>query len=597
MFIVTRCPDCDKKLKIPEKLSGQVITCPACQAQVMVPMPLAEPDTGDDSGLDLNVLEELAQPTPIRPRVDPNLTREGQVKAGAETYLGKLELAGTGSKRTESTQKRPLLSIAGLDVTWWRLAVVLLPIVGVLVWYFTGPGQQVHVLGVQPVQMEVVLEGLAFREPFSLLTGQGDMSVGLKGPQSKSRPSEAIAKKSHVFSLGGSDQLIVTQPHQQGDYLLVELDVRQDVFDGLKQTANYDVVFNANRFALHTPSGQKLDPILIFESLDPSVELDLAGAQTIGHQSLLPAGVEPASQDLKRGSGGAASGTVTYQGSTQGELSFTSFYFSSGGAAGVKGVSAQGKVTRRTDANSVVTYDYQGSAMTVSWDRSSSGWWTTSRYTHDSEPTPWHRHRVTLLFKRPPAGSASGAGDYELTLADTPIAWIDPGANYAPPKPQPTAIASKPSAPQTTPQSPSVQGTASLPASPAPVPPVAAVVRKKPSSSNNPLAYFDVLVEARDKARGIVAMSTMQQFGYAFHLYLQDHQQQWPDALDQLRPYLSGYDQVIVNPRTKANPGYLYVKPKPDANPLKTAILYESRGGYRDLSGSILYADGHVKAP
>ena len=69
----------------------------------------------------------------------------------------------------------------------------------------------------------------------------------------------------------------------------------------------------------------------------------------------------------------------------------------------------------------------------------------------------------------------------------------------------------------------------------------------------------------------------------------------WPDRLVQLKKYAAEgrWDELITNPVTGDRPGYEYVKPASDS--FDAVILYQLRGGERDLTLPVAYADGAVR--
>lgn len=84
---------------------------------------------------------------------------------------------------------------------------------------------------------------------------------------------------------------------------------------------------------------------------------------------------------------------------------------------------------------------------------------------------------------------------------------------------------------------------------------------------------------------------------YAYHA---THDDRWPDTLDAIAPHVDGdLGQLLANPVTGDDPGYEYVKPAGPVeviDPSRTVILYQLRGGQRDLSLSVGYADTSVQA-
>jgi len=100
------------------------------------------------------------------------------------------------------------------------------------------------------------------REPYSLLTMEGDMAVGIKGGESAGAagagsPATSIFKAAQgaVFSVGGDDQLLITREGKDGDHLLVELELSRALMNRLNQTAGYDVVFRGDQFELAPADG------------------------------------------------------------------------------------------------------------------------------------------------------------------------------------------------------------------------------------------------------------------------------------------------------------------------------------------------------
>ncbi|MCA9007901.1 MAG: hypothetical protein KDA70_21700 [Planctomycetaceae bacterium] len=77
--------------------------------------------------------------------------------------------------------------------------------------------------------------------------------------------------------------------------------------------------------------------------------------------------------------------------------------------------------------------------------------------------------------------------------------------------------------------------------------------------------------------------------------YRANHNDAWPDTLDDIHEDLySPLEELIENPYTHDNPGYEYVKPRKDADPATTAVLFQLRDGKQDLSLEAGYGDGRV---
>ena len=66
-------------------------------------------------------------------------------------------------------------------------------------------------------------------------------------------------------------------------------------------------------------------------------------------------------------------------------------------------------------------------------------------------------------------------------------------------------------------------------------------------------------------------------------------------TLDEIEPYLSGYRSLLVNPRTNADPGFIYEKPPAGADPGSTPVIWESFNGQKDPNGATLYGDGSIR--
>jgi len=94
----------------------------------------------------------------------------------------------------------------------------------------------------------------------------------------------------------------------------------------------------------------------------------------------------------------------------------------------------------------------------------------------------------------------------------------------------------------------------------------------------------------------------MHKFQLAGLEYAIDHAGEWPDRLDQLKDQLGGdaaFRKLMKNPVTGDDPGYEYVKPKrklkdPEFDG-QQVILYQLRGGSRDTTLKVGYADGSVR--
>lgn len=375
MPIVVECA-CGKKLRAPDSSAGKRAKCPACQAVVTLPPP---PERTDD----LYELAEdpfepaaprpaprpaapVAQPTPRpTPRQAPQSLMDSPFwQASAQRVIQRDAAATKGP--------RPLFNAFGIEVTRMKLSVAVAAVVAILalpVWWLKfGPGADVKLLSAQTVEAVPLLGGLATREPYSLFTGTGDRSLGLKGPKLKNPPPGA-ATVDIVFSMGGGEQLFLTRPDPNGRHLLLQAHVSHGLMNRLGRQSSYEYRVSANDFSLEPlDGGDPLKPTMLYAEFDGSVEIDIAGANAVGYEALLPVGVRPSSQELQRAHGGVAQGTIVYDGSSgaSGQFDFSSPYFMSG-APGVSGLFANGRVTRTMPDGSQVDYAYNGGTIDISW--------------------------------------------------------------------------------------------------------------------------------------------------------------------------------------------------------------------------------------
>jgi hypothetical protein len=100
----------------------------------------------------------------------------------------------------------------------------------------------------------------------------------------------------------------------------------------------------------------------------------------------------------------------------------------------------------------------------------------------------------------------------------------------------------------------------------------------------------------------IEASDNLKQLSIAIIKY-HDERNAWPDTLEQVKPMIGqqymgttigngkDYADLLKNPFTGDNPGYEYEKPS-DGH---AVVLYQMRGGKRDLSLPIAHADGSVR--
>jgi hypothetical protein len=560
---------CGKQVKVADKFAGRRAKCPACGVVLTIPAPEA-PDDDIDGDL---LYEALGVPADTRPAdvAAAKCSGCGKPMPGDSvlcTHCGFHKITGTYIKTSpageaEAKERRgPLLVIAGIELTWLRIIVILLPIIGIPYWYYTGPGRDMHVREMQVVNVVRTIKSGDTQEPFSLFTQQGNMALGIKAPKSKSNPNPLIGGIDEIYSLGSSDELVVSTPDDKGDHVLLEVGLRQLTIRDAGQTALYDSIIEGENFKLvPMGGGTPIEAQVLYHRFDEGkAEVSLSGADTSNYKTLFPS--EPTQLDVDS-SGGMVDGKAYWnQPTAKGEITF---YASLGSADAPpsKGLTANGKIEAFNDQGATVDMDYDGGVLNIAWDHDASGWWSKRRFDKMSSDYPWYRYEFGLLFKRPQA-----AGYYQVTYCDKKVAkiFLEEKPVTRPPTVSPIKRAKA--------QGQGGQGG---------------------TATNNPLAYFDVLTDARHAARGIVSASNLRQIGMGLQMYLGQNNQQWPDRLDRLESVIQGFDQIMVNPRTGSRPGFLYIKPERGADPASTAVVYENYQGQPDPNGAVLYADGHIE--
>lgn len=559
---------CGNQIKVAEKFAGRQGKCPACGVVLTVPA-LESPDEDIDGGL---MYEALGVSEDTRPEEVANSMCGGCGKPMPGdsvlcTHCGYHRISGTYVKIASAKEakvkkeKAPLLVIAGIDLTLIRIILILLPVLGIPFWYYTGPGRDMHVREMQVVNVVRTIHSGETQEPFSLFTQQGNMALGIKGTKSKSNPSPFIGTD-EVYSLGSSDELVISTPDDKGDHVMLEVGLRQLAIRDAGSTSGYDSVIKGEDFDLvQANGGASVKGQLLYYRFDEGeAEIDTGGADTSNYKALFP--TEPTQLDVDRNNGMIDGKAYWNQPTAKGEITFYASY----GTADMppsKGLNARGEIEMFNDQGSTVDMKFDGGVLNVKWDSDASGWWSKKKYKKMSQDWPWYRYEFGLLFKRPQA-----AGYYHVTYCGKKVGKIfleEMRVAKAPPT-SPIKRANQ--------QGQGTQGG---------------------GSSNNPLAYFDVMIDARHAARGVVSASNLRQIGLGLQMYLDQNGQRWPDRLDQLSSVISGFDQIMVNPRTGSRPGFLYVKPENGADPATTAVVYENWQGQPDANGAVLYADGHIE--
>ena len=575
MPIDFECPSCGHTLRVADKYAGQRGTCPACAKRVDIPedVPTIELVPEDRGTYEVVIEEPAPKPVALPPR-DPAVGAAG-ASAGGIGARGFIEgpIDPRVAQRMRDLERepppvpwwrRPLITIAGVGFTPATLLIVPLLALGALVWFMTGPGKAAHLGDPQTVFVVDVLDRAEAQKPGQKRGGNPLMGIQtstvLTGPSGVTR--------SRVYSVGGRDGLMITQPDGDGDYVLIDVALKQGILNNLGQTSGYDSIIKADAFELRKTAeapGSGEAPRLITSRFDRPVDIDLMGAQTTNYETLLPppATTPPDRMDIEK-TPAAITGEAEYGlGPTQGTVNFSAGR-SVNGVPAPKGLTGTGrlKMTHPQAPGLRVDADYQGAFLTVSWNPEAQGQWSESRIVESTKASPFDRYEFALLFPRPAEG-----GKYTLSFAGRDLGTVKLKRAKQPSAPTPSPIASnRPGGPQ--PQS---------------------------KNSNSPLAYFDVLRDAKGRAQGIVAANNMRQIAFGLQFYLNDHGGKFPESLLELREYLPNLDQLMVNPRTGEHPGFIYEKPPPGANPAATPVLFESLGGQKDPTGAVLYGDGGIR--
>ncbi|GAB4193516.1 MAG: hypothetical protein Kow00105_07690 [Phycisphaeraceae bacterium] len=562
MAIEFHC-DCGRLIRVADKFAGMRAKCPGCGAHLTIP----DPEPADDQ-IDSDLLYEAIGNSADEPGTAqcPNCDHPISVNAAVCSHCGYNRIARTHSQLAdlgEESGRRdpmaPILTIAGIDITWLRLILILVPLIGFPVWYYNGPGADLHIKSLTTANVIFTIDSGKARVPFN---PGGNAIVNMARAQNKGKlPLPLSAADQAEYTLGGGDSLVVCEPDDDGDHVLMEVSLRQLTIRDAGKTALYNTIIRGEDFEIVPPDGSPPVPgrFLYYRFEGDRAEIDLARAETSSYKALYP--TTPTRTEVDR-SNGVINGTAEWnQHNAKGQITFQSYY-ATGDMPAAKGLSADGRIELFNDYGSTVDMHYKGNTLDVVWDHEAQGWWTMSRYEEPSHDWPWYRYHFALLFERPQA-----AGKYTLTYAGKPVATfrLDEKPPLKIPPASPIKRANQPG--RFTPQ----------------------------INPNNPLSYFDILLDARHQARGIVAANNLRQIGLGLRLYLDQNNQQWPESLDALRGTLDGFDQLMTNPRTGAHPGFIYVKPPPGANPAETPVVYESLYGQPDPNGAVLYDDGSIR--
>jgi hypothetical protein len=125
------------------------------------------------------------------------------------------------------------------------------------------------------------------------------------------------------------------------------------------------------------------------------------------------------------------------------------------------------------------------------------------------------------------------------------------------------------------------------------------------------------LAQARDEELVLRSLNQMKALLVAINAYAADHGGHYPETLDALGEsnFVASFKQLIIHPRTRETPGYIYIKPTMTMRELLEDVrkrreqkqtniraslrpmLYEAKNGRIDPNGLIGYFDGYVDRP
>ena len=544
-----------------DKYAGKRGTCPVCAKRIDIPADTPTLElVPEDRGTYEVVIEPPEAPEPVRLRT-LDLEARARETAGPRTAQRQRDLERQQQSEADPWWKRPLISIAGIPLGLPVLLLISTAVAAVGIWYTTGPGRDAHLSKPQTVFVVDVLDRAQVHMPnrqknVGSLLGGGSSAV-LTGPSGVVRP--------RMYTVGGKDKLLVTHPDTDGDYVLIEVALKQGVINNLGQTSGYDSIVRADAFELRKasdPAGTGAPGRLVTARFERPLDIDLMGSATSDFHALLPPDAANKADrfDVEKGRF-ATTGDVEYAiGPTKGTVQFSAI---KGGGGGPSSLTATGRLTMTHPRapGMRVGADYQGAFLVVDWNADARGQWTQGRIVEKTKTSPFERYEFSLLFPRPPE-----AGGYKIAFAGRDVGSVKLSRAKQPSGPAPSPLASnRPGGPQ--------------PAS---------------KNASGPLAYSDVLRDSRSRAKGVVSANNMRQIGFALQLHVNDHGR-FPESLLELQTYIPNLDQLMVNPRTGEHPGFIYEQPPPGANPSTVGVLFESLGGQKDPEGAVLYGDGGIR--
>ncbi|MEM7576570.1 MAG: hypothetical protein AAF328_03760 [Planctomycetota bacterium] len=606
---------CGKRFRLSDAHAGKSGTCPACGAAFSVPVPKAWRDTEQhlEDGVGAFELAELDAPADVEIRkIDtPEKKRKGRTCSACNAPMAERAIICTACGRSTLTGKivkadaeqdartkrgfflfRPLVEFGSLRVSPALLLVLALLIAVPVYWWVNGPGQKLAVYDAGRVWVLPAMTSGATRDGFSLLTGQGDMSLGVEGGIAGVVGGQADDGDALHYSVGGQDELWVLRDGDgagadAGQGILLEVGLQQTVIRAAGSTSGYDAVVKASDFELvpleNQHGGAALPARLLSARFFKSeAVLDLGGAKTTNVHAALPTGEPTRFNEQKER--GRVSAIAVYDGDTRGTVRLSASR-SYDGMPAMPGVSATGQLTTTHPAapGFAVEHRYHGGSVTVDWDDVDEGRWAKGRIREHADMSPYHRYKFGLLFLPPEDGGPVG-GRYAVRYAGRALATVEIASGAA----VSTQVASG------TGTGSGASGGAS---GPSPVSPIRRQQGAPPTrqiNPNNPLSYFDILLESRDRARGIVAASNLRQIGLSLLTYIDAHGD-WPESFEELEGHVPGIQALLANPRTGEDPGFLYEKPAAGADPGATPVVWETFNGAKDPNGAVLYADGSIR--
>lgn len=622
--------ECGKRFRVADRFAGKSGACPSCGKAFTVPVPktLAAANDDEADGL-LALADAVDDAAEVRVTLSPEAAAQAEAKSkrgrtcvGCGAPLAERAMICTACGRSAVTGKtlatrtsadeprrgawllRPILEVGPLRLSPVALVVLLLLVGLPIVWYVNGPGRALAVRSASAVWVIQAMDRGATRDQFSLLTGQGDLSLGLEGGLSGITGSQADDGDALHYSVGGRDGLWVIRPDgaaaqgvseaatgASGRGVLLEVGLRQSTLRAAGATSGYDTVIQADDFELVPLDGQHGGQPLSAELLaarfgQSEATLDLGSAETSSVNSALPA-VEP-TRFSKQEDGPSVSALAVYDGETTGTHGTVRVQGSRsyGGQPAAPGVFAEGELrTTHPQANDFgVSHRYVGDEVVVDWDEADQGRWSRERMSRFSEMSPWYRYEFGLLF-RPAEGDLDAlAGRFAVRFAGRELAEVTiDGPDGS------SASDGSTASPTTTAGAPSGGG--------GPVSPIKrqqGVPSTRTINPNNPLSYFDILLESRDQARGLVSANSLRQIGLGLQTYVQTHGE-FPESFEELDRHMPGTMALLANPRTGEDPGFIYEKPPRGAPPATTPVVWETFNGAKDPNGAVLYADGSIR--